>query len=157
MQKAAFLDRDGVINVDSGYVHKKEDVVFMPGIFRLCRLLSENGFRLVIITNQSGIARGLYSVKDFHKLTLWMKKQFAGKSLPAPDVYFCPHHPDEGKGTYKKDCDCRKPKPGMIFQARQQLDLDLANSLLIGDQKKRHSGRPGSRGKTLVSGKRAPR
>ena len=134
MKTAAFIDRDGIINVDKGYVHKKEDVSFVPGIFRLCRLLQEKGFKIIVITNQSGIARGLYDVEDFNRLMEWMKVQFAEHGINIAGVYFCPHHPTEGQGEFKKDCQCRKPKPGMLLKAQQELDIDLTESVLIGDK-----------------------
>ena len=134
MIKAAFIDRDGIINIDNGYVSKKEDVIFVPGIFNLCRLLQEKGFQLVIITNQSGIGRGLYSIEDFNSLMDWMVTQFKNQGITISKCYFCPHHPTEAEDDYKIDCDCRKPKPGMILHAQKDLGIDLSASILVGDK-----------------------
>ncbi len=133
MTKAAFLDRDGTINVDKGYVHKIREIEFIPGIFRICRQLKDSGYQLVVVTNQSGIGRGIYSTDHFHTLMDWMSNRFKAEKVPLTKIYFCPHHPTEGVGEYKKTCQCRKPQPGMIQQARRELHLDLKKSLLIGD------------------------
>lgn len=132
--KAVFLDRDGVINVDSAYVYKPDEFVFIEGIFDLCRLFVSCGYRLFIITNQAGIGRGFYSEKDFLKLMLWVEAEFKKHGLLIEKSYFCPHHPKAGIGKYKVACDCRKPEPGMILQAQQEFNLDLAQSLLVGDK-----------------------
>jgi D-glycero-D-manno-heptose 1,7-bisphosphate phosphatase len=134
-RRAAFLDRDGVINVDLGYVARQEDFHFVPGTLQAARVLAQRGFALVVITNQSGIARGLYTLDDFHRLTRWMREQFADAEAPLAGVYYCPHHPSEGQGQYRVDCTCRKPAPGMLLAAAHELDLDLARSVLFGDKR----------------------
>jgi D-glycero-D-manno-heptose 1,7-bisphosphate phosphatase len=134
MPKAAFLDRDGIINIDTGYVFKKKDFLFVPGIFDLGRILIEKDFRIIIITNQSGIGRGIFTHKDFNLLSQWMIAQFQKKGIPILKVFFCPHHPTEGKGEYKTVCSCRKPSPGMILQSREEFDINLNESILIGDE-----------------------
>jgi D-glycero-D-manno-heptose 1,7-bisphosphate phosphatase len=131
---ALFLDRDGVINVDSGYVHRIEDFVFLDGIFQLCAAVVSKGIPIVVITNQAGIGRGYYNEESFAQLTKWMKEQFVGHNAPIAAVYFCPFHPDRGLGPYKIESTMRKPNPGMILQAAQDLALDLPRSLLIGDK-----------------------
>ncbi|MCL6591034.1 MAG: HAD family hydrolase [Firmicutes bacterium] len=134
MNKALFLDRDGVINVEDNYIYKIADFKFKDGIFEVLRHFQSLDYLLVVITNQSGIARGYYNEADFWALTGWMVKQFSSQGIKIAKVYFSPYHPEHGLGKYKKDSNCRKPKPGMILQAQQDLDLDLASSILVGDQ-----------------------
>lgn len=134
-RRAAFLDRDGVINVDLGYVVRQADFRFVPGVLEAARTLAERGFALVVITNQSGIARGLYTADDFHRLTRWMRERFAEAGAPLAGVYFCPHHPTEGQGAYRVNCTCRKPAPGMLLAAAHELGLDLSRSVLFGDRR----------------------
>ncbi len=134
MNRALFLDRDGVINVEKNYVYRIEDFEFIPGIFELAHAAQEAGYLLVVITNQAGIARGYYSEDDFHRLTQWMLDQFARVGIIIDKVYYCPYHPDEGKGSYKRDSFDRKPNPGMILRGKNDLNLDLADSILIGDK-----------------------
>ena len=122
--KALFLDRDGVINVDKSYVYKVQDFEFCAGIFELCEFFLQKGFKIFVITNQSGIERGFYSEKDFEKLSEFMLGEFAKKGISISKVYHCPH---------LQGCECRKPKPGMILKAQAEFDIDLANSILIGD------------------------
>jgi D-glycero-D-manno-heptose 1,7-bisphosphate phosphatase len=131
---AAFLDRDGVINVDRGYVFRREDFEFVPGVLEGARRLVELGHAVVVITNQSGIGRGLYGEDDFHALTRWMEGEFAAAGAPLAAVYYCPHHPSEAQGLYRIDCACRKPAPGMLLRARDELALDLSASVLFGDR-----------------------
>jgi D-glycero-D-manno-heptose 1,7-bisphosphate phosphatase len=134
LQKALFLDRDGVINVDHGYLYKPSKVEFVDGIFDLCQRFQSAGYLIVVITNQSGIGRGYYTEHDFHKLSQWMKDEFASRGIVISKFYFCPHHATGAKGEYLKDCDCRKPKPGMLLQAAKELDIDLCKSVLVGDK-----------------------
>lgn len=133
-RKALFLDRDGVINVDSGYVHKIEDFQFLDGIFDICRLACAKGYIIVVITNQAGIGRGYYNVSDFNTLTKWMCKKFAAENISISKVYFSPCHPKHGLGHYKKNDYLRKPNPGMIVKAVEEFDLNLEASVLIGDK-----------------------
>ena len=132
--RALFLDRDGVINVNHGYVYRPEHFDFIDGIFDLCRAAHAQSYRLVVITNQAGIARGFYSEQQFLELTQWMCDQFIMQGAPITKVYFSPFHPTEGIGIYKKDDLSRKPHPGMILQAQLELNLDLDRSILIGDK-----------------------
>jgi D-glycero-D-manno-heptose 1,7-bisphosphate phosphatase len=131
--KALFLDRDGVINVERGYVHTRETFLFCDGIFELCRAAQAMGYILVVITNQAGIARGFYSESEFLGLTQWMIREFAERQVQFARVYYCPYHPVHGIGQYKRDSPDRKPNPGMLFRAQAELDLDLASSVMIGD------------------------
>ncbi len=129
MNKALFLDRDGVINIDKAYVYRKEDFEFSKGIFDFCRRYQDEGFMIIVITNQAGIAREIYSEKDFLDLTDWMKRQFIKHGINIAKVFYCPHHPD-----ITGPCLCRKPNPGMILQARDEFDLDLPRCIMIGDK-----------------------
>lgn len=131
---ALFLDRDGVINVDHAYVHRKEDFEFIEGIFELCRYARNHGFLICVITNQAGIARGYYTEEDFLCLSDWMCQIFRGQGAPIDKVYFCPTHPKHGIGRYKVDSIFRKPGPGMILQAANDLSIDLSRSVLVGDK-----------------------
>lgn len=129
MNKALFLDRDGVINVEKNYVYRIEDFEFIDGIFELCHKYIDEGFLIFVITNQAGIAKGFYSVDDFLKLTDWMIAQFQKLGITIKKVYYCPHHPD-----VDVSCECRKPNPGLILQAANEFDLDLSQCVLIGDK-----------------------
>jgi D-glycero-D-manno-heptose 1,7-bisphosphate phosphatase len=133
MTAALFLDRDGVVNIDHGYVHRPDQFEWMPGIFELGRAAIAKGLMIVIVTNQAGIGRGYYTEADFHALTDWMRAEFLAAGVPLTDVYFCPEHPD-GIGDYKKRSDRRKPAPGMLLDAARDHGIDLTASWIIGDQ-----------------------
>lgn len=133
-RKALFLDRDGVINVDFGYVHRPDQVVFVDGIFDLCRAARMRGFLIVVVTNQAGIARGLYSEAAFDTFTAWMRAQFDAAGAPIDGVYHCPHHPEHGKGVYLRRCSCRKPEPGLFVSALSDLAIDPGASVMVGDK-----------------------
>lgn len=132
-RKALFLDRDGVINIERGYVHSQADFVFQEGIFELCRAAQSLDYVLVVVTNQAGIARGYYTEEEFLAFTDWMNGQFAEQQITIQRVYYCPYHPVHGIGKYKVDSPDRKPRPGLLLRAREDLGLDLASSILIGD------------------------
>ncbi len=134
MNKALFLDRDGIINIDHGYVFQKENFEFVEGIFELCQEAMAKGYLLIVITNQSGIGRGKYTAEQFLVLTQWMKAQFKLNNVVIDDVFYCPHHPVKAVGEYLKECDCRKPEPGMILAAAQKHHIDLKQSIFIGDK-----------------------
>ncbi|WP_076542227.1 D-glycero-beta-D-manno-heptose 1,7-bisphosphate 7-phosphatase [Shewanella sp. UCD-KL21] len=134
MNKAIFLDRDGVINIDKGYVHLVDDFEYIEGVFEACLAFKKMGYMVVVVTNQSGIARGMYSEDDFHHLTEWMDWNFADKGVELDGIYYCPHHPEKGLGDYKQDCDCRKPKPGMLNSAAEFLKIDMSQSIMVGDK-----------------------
>ena len=131
---AVFLDRDGVINVDSGYVGNWDSFVFLPGVIDAMRAFCEAGYALVIVTNQSGIGRGFYTEADFKDLTERMREELSREGVAVSGVYFCPHLPDATLPKYRKTCDCRKPKPGLIHQARDELNIDLTRSAMVGDK-----------------------
>lgn len=124
MKKAIFFDRDGVINIDKHHVYKVEDFIFYKDVFKAIPLLSKF-FLKIIVTNQAGIAKKLYTEKDFTKLTKWMLKELKSKKITINKVYHCPHY---------ENCSCRKPKPGMIKAAAKDLNIDLKQSWLIGDK-----------------------
>jgi D-glycero-D-manno-heptose 1,7-bisphosphate phosphatase len=133
-RRALFLDRDGVINIDDGYVHKPAEVEWVPGIFELCRLACDAGFVLVVVTNQAGIARGYYSVSDFLAFTDWVHTQFRERDVPLLATYYCPHHPEYAGSDGVTRCSCRKPAPGMILAAADAFQIDLRSSILFGDK-----------------------
>ncbi len=131
MRKALFLDRDGVINIEKEYLYNIEAVEFVEGIFKLCRFYQERSFDIVIVTNQSGIARGMYTMEAFNRLMEWMKGRFLEEGIEIKAIYCCPHHPD-----FTGACACRKPEPGMLLQAAREYDIDLKHSFLIGDSER---------------------
>lgn len=139
--RALFLDRDGVINVDHGYVIRRQEFEFVDGIFDLCRTARRLGYRIFVVTNQAGIGRGYYSEQEFLALTRWMCGVFERELAAIDKVYFCPTHPVHGVGKYKVASTLRKPGPGMILQAAREFDIDLAQSVLVGDRASdMHSG-----------------
>jgi len=151
MNKALFIDRDGVINVDKVHVFRKEQFEFTPGIFELCRKYSEAGYLIIIITNQAGIAKGLYTEQDFNTLMTWVIIEFENRNIKISAVYHCPHHPD-----FTGKCDCRKPEPGMILKAIDEYNLDISSCVLIGDKESdleagKRAGIPDSN-RLLISG-----
>ena len=131
---AAFLDRDGVINVDSGYVHRVDDFHFIPGVLNACRSLHVAGYKLLVVTNQAGIAHGLYDEQAFNEITDWMSNRFVEAGAPLAGVYYCPHHPAARIARFRRECGCRKPAPGMITQAVREHRIDVSNSFLVGDK-----------------------
>lgn len=132
MKKAAFFDRDGTINVDTGYLHKAEDLQFIQGIPELIKRCNDNDYLVIVITNQSGIARGMYSVRDMNKLHDKMNERLRNEFNAHIDAfYFCPHLPSiSGK------CECRKPKPGMFLKAIKDFDIDVCQSISFGDSQR---------------------
>ena len=132
--KALFLDRDGVVHHEVGYLHAAKDVRWVEGIFELCRAAMELGYRLVVVTNQSGIARGLYTEAQYETLMTWMRGEFVARGVVLDAVYFCPYHPEHGVGAYKREHEDRKPGPGMLLRAAKDLGLDLGRSVMVGDR-----------------------
>ncbi len=131
---AVFLDRDGVINQDTGYVSCIDDFHFIDGAIEALQLLKKKGYSLVVVTNQSGIARGYYSEEQFMQLTEWMDWSLADRDVDLDGIYYCPHHPTAGEAPYRQECNCRKPAPGMLLDAARELDIDLAGSYMVGDK-----------------------
>lgn len=134
MRPALFLDRDGVINVDHGYVHRQQDFHFIEGIFDLVRTANQLGYVICVVTNQAGIGRGYYTEKDFELLTQWMLEQFRVHGANIDGVYHCPFHYEHGIGRYKAISRNRKPEPGMLLQAAAHHSIELTESLIIGDK-----------------------
>ncbi len=134
MKKVLFLDRDGVVNIDHGYVYKPQEFEFVAGVFDACKKFTDDGYEIVVVTNQSGIGRGYYSEQDFNNLTAWMKDEFKRHGVPILAVYFCPHHPTKAQASYLQECDCRKPAPGMLLQAITEHDIDPKKSIMVGDK-----------------------
>ena len=124
--KTIFLDRDGVINKEVNYLHKIDDFEFIDGIFDTCQHFQSLGYKIIIITNQSGIYRGYYTENDYQKVTQWMLTQFTNEDINILDTFHCPHGPDS-------TCNCRKPKPGMFLNAKTKYNIDMKNSWMIGD------------------------
>ena len=133
-QRALFLDRDGVVNVEVGYLHRPEDVRFVDGIVSLCRTAATLNYRLIVVTNQAGIARGLYTEADFHAVMEFIRKDLNAHGVTLDAVYFCPFHPEHGIGEYKREHEDRKPGPGMLRRAARDFDLDLTQSVMAGDR-----------------------
>ncbi|WP_440903518.1 D-glycero-beta-D-manno-heptose 1,7-bisphosphate 7-phosphatase [Catenovulum sp. SX2] len=134
LKPALFLDRDGVINVDTGYAHQISEIEFCAGIFELCQQAKALGYAIVVVTNQAGVARGLYTEEDVKTLHAWMQSQFAEHGVTIDNFYYCPHHADYGGVQYQHNCLCRKPQPGMLKRAARELQLDLSRSIMIGDR-----------------------
>ena len=125
--KTIFLDRDGVINKEVHYLHKIEDFEFIDGVFKICQYLNMLGYKIIVITNQSGISRGYYNETDFEILSNWMVDEFKKNDIKILDIFHCPHSPES-------NCKCRKPKPGMLLAAKDKYNIDMQNSWLIGDK-----------------------
>jgi D-glycero-D-manno-heptose 1,7-bisphosphate phosphatase len=133
-RKAAFIDRDGVLNEERAFVHRAEDFEFVPGAVEALAALKHAGYALVVVTNQSGIARGLYPESDYHALTAHMLGRLRSAGVELEAVEYCPHLPDAPLERYRVDCECRKPRPGMLMKAIEALDLDPGASFLVGDR-----------------------
>lgn len=133
-RRAVFLDRDGTINVEKGYVHQAHEFEFIPGAPEAIRLLNGAGFLVVVVTNQSGVARGYYDEEAVHRLHRFMDAELARDGAFVDAYYLCPHHPHHGVGPYRIECSCRKPLPGMLTGASRDMGIDLARSYLIGDK-----------------------
>ena len=133
---AVFLDRDGTINEEVGYLDSLEQLRIFPAAFEAVRMINEAGMKVVVVTNQSGVARGFFQeefVKTVHKQ---IQKAFMKEGASIDRFYYCPHHPTEGIGTYRISCDCRKPAPGMLMKASEELGIDLPASYVVGDMAK---------------------
>ena len=120
MNKALFLDRDGVINKEKNYLYKIDDFEFIDGVFETCRMFQQDNYLIIVITNQAGIAKGLYSLDDYQKLTNWMSMKFLEHGVIISATYYCPHHPE-----FSDECACRKPLPGLLKMARDDFNIDM--------------------------------
>ncbi len=132
--KAIFLDRDGTINRDTDYLYKREDFEFLPGAVEALSMLRDAGYLLLVITNQSGIARGYYTEQDYHLLNAWMLETLRSQGVDISGTYFCPHHPEAVIRKYRMNCTCRKPKTGLYEKAMADFDIDPGTSYAIGDK-----------------------
>ncbi|MGD0442399.1 MAG: HAD family hydrolase [Edaphobacter sp.] len=133
-ERALFLDRDGVVNEEVGYLYRAEEVRFVDGIFSLCRTAAALGYRLIVVTNQAGIARGYYAEADFEVLMEFMRGELRAEGVELDAVYFCPFHPEHGVGKYKQEHEDRKPGTGMLRRGAREFGVELSESVLVGDR-----------------------
>lgn len=134
MNKAIFLDRDGTINVDKGYIYKKEDFEFLPNVKEALYEFQKMGYLLIIVTNQSGIARGYYTEEEYIELARWMKLELSKENIYIKKEFYCPHHENAIIESYRKKCECRKPSLGMYKKAIEEFDLDPSECIAVGDK-----------------------
>lgn len=134
MNRAVFLDRDGTINKDVGYLHEKEKFEYIEGAVEGLKALQDMGYILVIVTNQSGIARGLFTEEEYLEFERWVEEDIQSNGIAIAGSYYCPHHPEAIIPKYRVTCDCRKPALGLFYKAADELDIDLNSSVAIGDK-----------------------
>jgi D-glycero-D-manno-heptose 1,7-bisphosphate phosphatase len=134
LRRAVFLDRDGVINEERYYVGRVADFHLLPGVPAALKRLQDAGFALVVVTNQAGIAKGRFTASDYAVLTAHLRAVLQSEGVTLDGVYHCPHHPEATHAEWASDCDCRKPRPGMLLRAAAELGLSLANSVMVGDK-----------------------
>jgi D-glycero-D-manno-heptose 1,7-bisphosphate phosphatase len=134
LKKAIFLDRDGTINIEKDYLYKIADFEFIDGMPSAIQRWNKLGFLVIVVTNQSGIARGYYKEKDVEILHMYINEELSKYNAHIDKFYYCPHHPTEGKGKYLKNCNCRKPKTGLLERAIEENDIDISKSYLFGDK-----------------------
>lgn len=134
MQRAVFLDRDGTIIEDTGYPHERRELKFLPGVSKAIKLLSENGFKVIVITNQAGVARGYFAEETLKEINRYIQESLAKQGALIDRIYYCPHHIEGIIEEYRKECYYRKPNPGMIEEAVRDFGIDLASSFVIGDK-----------------------
>jgi D-glycero-D-manno-heptose 1,7-bisphosphate phosphatase len=132
--RALFLDRDGVVNEEVGYLHRADEVRFVAGIFSLCRTAAGLGYKLIVVTNQAGIARGYYSETDFDALMEFMRGELRSENVELDAVYYCPFHPEHGVGKYRQEHEDRKPGTGMLQRGVREFGVDLRESVMVGDR-----------------------
>lgn len=133
-KRALFLDRDGVVNEEVGYLHRADEVRFVNGIFSLCRTAAGLGYRLIVVTNQAGIARGYYSEADFEVLMEFMRGKLRAEGVELDAVYYCPFHPEHGVGRYRQEHEDRKPGTGMLRRGAREFGVELSESVMVGDR-----------------------
>jgi D-glycero-D-manno-heptose 1,7-bisphosphate phosphatase len=134
LRRALFLDRDGVINEEIGYLFRTEEVRFVPGIVSLCQTARQLGYRIIVVTNQAGIARGYYTEDDFQRLMQWMQTELAREGVGFDAVYHCPFHPEHGLGEYRREHEDRKPGTGMLRRGAREFGVSLETSVMVGDR-----------------------
>jgi D-glycero-D-manno-heptose 1,7-bisphosphate phosphatase len=142
--KAVFVDRDGTINEEIGHLGEVGKFRLYPDSAKAIRMLNKAGYKVVVVTNQAGVARGYFTEENVEEIHAHMKAELAKEGATVDAIYYCVHHPEFGNGSYKQACSCRKPEPGMLLQAAADLDIDLSSSYMIGDT-----------AKDMVAGKRA--
>lgn len=133
MHRAVFLDRDGTLNHDPGYISKPESFVLLPGAIEALRLLNRAGYLVVVVTNQSGIARGYFTEEGLLAIHQKLRREVGAGGAQVDAIYHCPHHPTAGDGPLTRACFCRKPAPGMIYRAALDLEIDVGRSFMVGD------------------------
>jgi D-glycero-D-manno-heptose 1,7-bisphosphate phosphatase len=158
-RRGLFLDRDGVINREVGYLSTAAEVEFVDGIFSLCRTAQRLGYRLMVVTNQAGIARGYYTEADYQAVMVWMRGEFVREGVELDAVYHCPFHPEHGIGEYKREHEDRKPGTGMLRRGAKEFGLDLSECVLVGDRCSdiAAANAAGLRQAFLISGTEEPR
>lgn len=134
MKKAIFLDRDGTLNVEKKYLYREKDLEFEKGTVEALTILRDLGYLLIVVTNQSGIARQYYTEEDLKRFHQAFQRKLSVFGLKIDKFYYCPHHPEKGIGEYKLDCSCRKPKPGMLEQGISEFEIDRKSSYMVGDK-----------------------
>ncbi len=134
LKPAVFLDRDGVVIEDRNYAYRIDDLHVCHGVVEAIRLLVAKGFVPVVVTNQTGVARGFFTIADLEKFNLHLQQTLAKAGVALDHIYYCPHLADGKVAEYSFECDCRKPKPGMLLRAASELGLDLEKSFMIGDK-----------------------
>lgn len=151
---AVFLDRDGTINEEVGYLDREEKLKILPAAFEAVRLVNQNGFKAVVVSNQSGIARGLFTEDFVRTINNRIAAAMVENGAVIDRFYYCPHHPSEGLDPYRKICNCRKPEPGLLLQAAADLNLDLSGSYMIGDHLRdiETARRAGAKGILVMTG-----
>ncbi|SDH91928.1 D-glycero-D-manno-heptose 1,7-bisphosphate phosphatase [Pseudobutyrivibrio sp. 49] len=136
MNKVVFLDRDGTINIDKDYLYKIEDFEYLPGAVEGLRALQDLGYLLIVVTNQSGIGRGYYTEEDYKIIDSWLKDDLELKGVHISASYYCPHLSDAVVEKYRCECECRKPKTGLFWQAQKDFNIDMSRSIAIGDKER---------------------
>jgi D-glycero-D-manno-heptose 1,7-bisphosphate phosphatase len=131
---AVFLDRDGTINEEAGYLDNLAKIKIIPAAFEAIRMINVNAMKAIVISNQAGVARGLFSEEFVNVANEYLRAALREKNAIIDKFYYCPHHPTEGMGRYRQECDCRKPAAGMLLQAAQEMNINLAQSYIIGDR-----------------------
>jgi len=134
MVRAVFLDRDGVIIEDAGYIGEIGRVKFLPGASQAIRRLNEMNFKVIIVTNQAGVARGYFDEAAVREVNGYVRQKLAEESATIDGIYYCPHHIDGTVEKYRQQCDCRKPNPGMLLSAARDFGIELSASFIIGDK-----------------------
>ena len=135
-KKAVFFDRDGTLNVDTAYLYRIEEFRWEEGAVEAIRYCNDRGWLVIVVTNQSGVARGYYTEADVERLHAWMNEDLEKHGAHIDAFYYCPHHPQGAVAQYAKECDCRKPAPGLVETACREYGIDEAKSVLIGDKER---------------------